>query len=87
MDQFGLQAVDLVLVISFLQLVNQTVTYPEVLLHKHIVLPLSSRVGLVLRDDWHLGFLAQQEVWPWMIERWNRLVLCFLEIDLPDSLS
>ena len=59
MDQFGIQTVDLALVISFLQLVNQTVTYPEVLLHKHIVLPLSSRVGLVLRDYWHLSFLAQ----------------------------
>ena len=59
MDQFGLQAVDLVLVISFLQLVNQTVTYLEVLLHKHIVLSLSPWVRLVLWDYRHLGFLAQ----------------------------
>ena len=87
MNQFCFQTVNLGMVISFLQFIDQSVADFEVFSFKHLVLLLCSWVWLILEDSGNLCLLTLDIFGSWVVKGRDRFIFGFFEINLPDSFS
>ena len=87
MYQLPWQGVSLILIVAFVQLIDQTVTEFEVILLEHFMLDLFARIGPVPRNSGHLSFLFLYIFCPRIVLGRYRFIDCLFYLRGPKSLA